>query len=249
MKQEVWRRDQGCCSYVDPHSGRRCGSRFLLQIDHVVPVTHGGGAEPGNLCLLYAPPITVTAMRRARPEAKWCAVRRGSRPRDGNASYPKPVLDSIAAQRFCAPVGPVPAVQGSESWTAGANGRTRNIPVLDIDFAKARRSTVSVRLSLSQYEEEGYLILPEVLRPDEVAAATAEIERLHQVAAADPEAGSFAFEPFTDTRTEQGRPVLRQDRGQRSDLGAVRAHGVQPARAGGGEGRCWGRICCCSAPP
>ena len=55
VKQEVWRRDQGCCSYVDPHSGRRCGSRFLLQIDHVVPVTHGGGAEPGNLRLLCAP--------------------------------------------------------------------------------------------------------------------------------------------------------------------------------------------------
>lgn len=66
---------------------------------------------------------------------------------------------------------------------------------------------------LSQYEEEGYLILPEVLRPEEVAAATAEIERLHQVAAADPEAGSFEFEPFTDTRTEQGRPVLRKIEG------------------------------------
>ena len=66
---------------------------------------------------------------------------------------------------------------------------------------------------LSQYEEEGYLILPGVLRHDEVAAAAAEIERLHQVAAADPEAGSFQFEPFTDTRTEQGRPVLRKIEG------------------------------------
>ena len=55
VKQEVWRRDQGCCSYVDPHSGRRCGSRFLLQMDHVVPVARGGGAEPGNLRLLCAP--------------------------------------------------------------------------------------------------------------------------------------------------------------------------------------------------
>ena len=66
---------------------------------------------------------------------------------------------------------------------------------------------------LSQYEDEGYLILPEVLRPDEVAAAAAEIERLHRVAAADPEAGSFQFEPFTDTRAEQGRPVLRKIEG------------------------------------
>ena len=45
----VWRRDGGCCSYVDPHSGRRCGSRFLLQLDHIVPFALGGSAEPGNL--------------------------------------------------------------------------------------------------------------------------------------------------------------------------------------------------------
>ena len=37
VRREVWRRDGGCCSYVDPHSGRRCGSRFLLELDHIVP--------------------------------------------------------------------------------------------------------------------------------------------------------------------------------------------------------------------
>ncbi len=31
-----------CCSYVDRGSGRRCGSRNLLEIDHVVPYAHGG---------------------------------------------------------------------------------------------------------------------------------------------------------------------------------------------------------------
>ena len=51
VKREVWRRDQGCCSYVDRHTGRRCGSRFFLEIDHIVPVARGGGAEPGNLRL------------------------------------------------------------------------------------------------------------------------------------------------------------------------------------------------------
>ena len=49
VKREVWRRDQGCCSYVDPHSGRRCGSRYRLEIDHVVPFALGGTTEPGNL--------------------------------------------------------------------------------------------------------------------------------------------------------------------------------------------------------
>ncbi len=49
VRREVWRRDQGCCSYVDPHSGRRCGSRYRLEIDHIVPFALGGPAESSNL--------------------------------------------------------------------------------------------------------------------------------------------------------------------------------------------------------
>ena len=51
VRREVWRRDGGCCSYVDPHSGRRCDSRFLLELDHIVPFALGGSADPGNLRL------------------------------------------------------------------------------------------------------------------------------------------------------------------------------------------------------
>ncbi len=51
VKREVWRRDGGRCSYVDPHSGRRCGSCFLLELDHIVPFALGGSAEPRNLRL------------------------------------------------------------------------------------------------------------------------------------------------------------------------------------------------------
>ena len=51
VRREVWRRDGGCCSYVDPCSGRRCGSRFLLEIDHIVPFALGGDAQPSNLRL------------------------------------------------------------------------------------------------------------------------------------------------------------------------------------------------------
>ena len=51
VRRQVWRRDGGCCSYVDPHSGRRCGSRFLLELDHIVPFALGGDAQPSNLRL------------------------------------------------------------------------------------------------------------------------------------------------------------------------------------------------------
>ena len=54
VKRQVWTRDQGCCSYVDGASGRRCASRHLLQIDHVVPYALGGSAEVDNLRLLCA---------------------------------------------------------------------------------------------------------------------------------------------------------------------------------------------------
>ena len=52
VKREVWQRDAGRCRYVDPHTGRRCTSRHLLQIDHVLPYALGGRSDPGNLRLL-----------------------------------------------------------------------------------------------------------------------------------------------------------------------------------------------------
>ena len=51
VRREVWRRDQGCCSYVDRHSGRRCRSRYRLEIDHVVPFALGGATELSNVRL------------------------------------------------------------------------------------------------------------------------------------------------------------------------------------------------------
>ena len=54
VKRQVWERDRGCCSYVDRGSGRRCGSRHLLQIDHILPFALGGSAAPDNLRLLCA---------------------------------------------------------------------------------------------------------------------------------------------------------------------------------------------------
>ena len=54
VRREVWTRDQGCCSYVDRHTGRRCSSRFFLELDHIVPVARGGAAEPADLRLRCA---------------------------------------------------------------------------------------------------------------------------------------------------------------------------------------------------
>jgi 5-methylcytosine-specific restriction endonuclease McrA len=50
MKREVWKKSQGQCCYS--HGGKRCSSRFQLQIDHIVSVAKGGKNEIGNLQLL-----------------------------------------------------------------------------------------------------------------------------------------------------------------------------------------------------
>ena len=52
VKRQIWRRDGGRCSYVDRQTGRRCNSRHMLDIDHILPYALGGGADPGNLRLL-----------------------------------------------------------------------------------------------------------------------------------------------------------------------------------------------------
>ena len=54
VRREVWQRDGGRCSYVDPRTGRRCASRHLLEIDHRIPYARGGSAERANLRLLCA---------------------------------------------------------------------------------------------------------------------------------------------------------------------------------------------------
>ena len=52
VRDEVWQRDKGVCQYRDPVTGRRCGSRHAVQIDHVIPVARGGTNDASNLRLL-----------------------------------------------------------------------------------------------------------------------------------------------------------------------------------------------------
>jgi 5-methylcytosine-specific restriction endonuclease McrA len=43
---------QHCCEYVSTETGRRCGTRYQLQIDHRIPLAKGGSNNPENLRLL-----------------------------------------------------------------------------------------------------------------------------------------------------------------------------------------------------
>ncbi|MFL5813561.1 MAG: HNH endonuclease [Bdellovibrionia bacterium] len=51
LKREVWKRDQSQCSYQSS-DGKKCGSRFALEIDHIQPLALGGKTENSNLRLL-----------------------------------------------------------------------------------------------------------------------------------------------------------------------------------------------------
>jgi hypothetical protein len=50
VRREVWKRDQGQCTFVG-ENGHRCGSRTRLEFDHVHPVARGGEATITNIQL------------------------------------------------------------------------------------------------------------------------------------------------------------------------------------------------------
>jgi hypothetical protein len=52
-QREVWGRDGGQCTYVDPE-GHRCPCRHFIQIDHIVPYALGGSHAVTNLRLRCA---------------------------------------------------------------------------------------------------------------------------------------------------------------------------------------------------
>ncbi len=53
IRDEVFLRDEGRCSFVAP-DGTRCGSRHGLQVDHIKPFAADGAHEASNLRLLCA---------------------------------------------------------------------------------------------------------------------------------------------------------------------------------------------------
>lgn len=50
VRRMIFQRDR-CCQFKDPSTGKICGSRYQLEIDHKIPVAHGGSNDPSNLRL------------------------------------------------------------------------------------------------------------------------------------------------------------------------------------------------------
>jgi DNA polymerase III gamma/tau subunit len=50
VRHFVWRRDKSC-TFVDPETGKRCGSRYRLQLDHIIPFALDGENTAENLRL------------------------------------------------------------------------------------------------------------------------------------------------------------------------------------------------------
>ncbi len=51
IKKMVWLRDGGCCQFVNSSNGKKCGSEFQIQLDHIHPFRHLGEHSSQNLRL------------------------------------------------------------------------------------------------------------------------------------------------------------------------------------------------------
>jgi hypothetical protein len=54
VKKMILRRDQ-CCQWQDPQSGKKCTSKWQLQVDHLQPKWASGSHHPDNLQILCGP--------------------------------------------------------------------------------------------------------------------------------------------------------------------------------------------------
>jgi len=52
IKDKVWLRDQGGCRFKNKNTGKICGSKSGLQLDHLIPYSWGGPHSENNLRLL-----------------------------------------------------------------------------------------------------------------------------------------------------------------------------------------------------
>jgi len=52
--RRIWEKSDNRCCWVDPETGRRCESRYKLQVDHRFPFSRGGKTDEENIQLLCA---------------------------------------------------------------------------------------------------------------------------------------------------------------------------------------------------
>lgn len=52
IKDQIWRRDHGRCQYTNHQTGKICGSKYALTIEHLRPYALGGDHQQDNLQLL-----------------------------------------------------------------------------------------------------------------------------------------------------------------------------------------------------
>ena len=52
VKRQVWTKSNEACSYHDLKTGKICGAKKFLEIDHIIPFAHGGANTPENLRIL-----------------------------------------------------------------------------------------------------------------------------------------------------------------------------------------------------
>jgi hypothetical protein len=97
VKREVWKRDQGRCTFVGDQ-GKRCDARHGLEFDHVFPVARGGESTVENVRLLCRAHNQLEAERalgwelmRAKRQA---AAERRVEPRSSALSEPRPPASS-----------------------------------------------------------------------------------------------------------------------------------------------------------
>lgn len=51
-RRALLKKAQGCCEYRDAVTGKKCDSRYQLQVDHILPLALGGGNEVSNFRIL-----------------------------------------------------------------------------------------------------------------------------------------------------------------------------------------------------
>ena len=88
MRREVYERDGGCCQFLDPDSGRRCGETWQLTFEHRLPVALGGQHSVGGITLLCAAHNRLMADRVLGAEVMAAKVEaaRSARPTDARIS-------------------------------------------------------------------------------------------------------------------------------------------------------------------